>query len=102
MIFQKFKVALVKKIRNKNGMSTIEVIFLVAVLMGLAILFGSKIKEFASKTMDELTDDKLFDKVDPGTVLIDSTGFEHQVAINKMENGTYELIIKGDSNDYMF
>lgn len=101
MKFQKNKEAVVKKIRNKNGMSTIEVIFLVAILMGLAILFGSKIKEFASKTMEELTDDKLFDKVDPGTVFIDSTGFEHQVAINKMDDGSFELIIKGDTNDYM-
>lgn len=88
------------KICNKKGMSTIEVIFLVAVLMGLAILFGSKIKSFASKTMDELTDDKLFDKVDPGSVSTLETIPSNYIEIKECNNGEYIIEINGEKDEF--
>lgn len=100
MIFRKTKDLITGRISDKKGMSTIEVIFLVAVLMGLAILFGSKIKSFASKTMDELTDDKLFDKVDPGSVSIIDIAPTHLIVIKENDNGTYKLQLNGEGYEY--
>lgn len=100
MIFRKTKDFVKGKISNKKGMSTIEVIFLVAVLMGLAILFGGKIKSFASKTMDELTDDKLFDKVDPGSVSVIDVAPTQFIVLNEIENGNYMLKINGEGYEF--
>lgn len=57
-----------KEQNNEKGMSTIEVIFLIAVLISLAIIFGTGMKSFVKSRLDDLTNDETFDKVNPENV----------------------------------
>ena len=59
---------LINKINNRKGMSTIEVIFLIAVLLSLAIMFGYGMKTFVKGKIDTLNNGDYFDKVDPAKV----------------------------------
>ena len=59
---------LINKINNRKGMSTIEVIFLIAVLLSLAIMFGYGMKTFVKGKIDTLNNGDYFDKVDPANV----------------------------------
>lgn len=57
-----------KLLKNEDGMSTIEVIFLIAVLISLAIMFGSGMKKFVTARLTNLTDENTFDKVNPANI----------------------------------
>ncbi|MGB3366456.1 MAG: hypothetical protein WBA54_03130 [Acidaminobacteraceae bacterium] len=62
-VINKFKV-----VKDQDGMGTIEMIFLVAVLLSLAISFGYGMKKFVSARLDDLTNEDTFDKVDPSNI----------------------------------
>ena len=57
-----------EKLKNENGMSTVEIVFIIAILISLALIFGSSIKTFAKKSIEKITDDKLFETVDPNYI----------------------------------
>lgn len=70
-MINKFKNKVIKKLKkmnNEDGMGTIEMIFLVAVLLSLAIMFGVSMKKFVSARITDLTDENTFDKVDPSDI----------------------------------
>jgi len=67
-MINKFKNKLIKKMNNEDGMGTIEMIFLVAVLLSLAIMFGVSMKKFVGARLTDLTDENTFDKVDPSDI----------------------------------
>lgn len=71
-------------LNNRDGMGTIEMIFLVAVLLSLAILFGVGMKKFVKARITDLTNDETFDKVDPSD--IEGRIYNRKIAIDSKSN----------------
>ena len=46
-----------KKMHNKKGMGTVEIVIIIAVLVALALLFRAGLTEYGQKVMDYCFDD---------------------------------------------
>ncbi|MEN8908266.1 MAG: Flp1 family type IVb pilin [Clostridiales bacterium] len=47
---------------DENGLGTVEIIIIIAVLVGIALLFKDKITEFVEKILDNVFSDDVIDK----------------------------------------
>lgn len=55
------------KILNEKGMGTVEVVIIVAVLVGVALLFREAILEFVTEMIDGIfNDSEIIDKIKVG------------------------------------
>lgn len=88
----------VNNINNQKGMSTIEVIFLIAVLISLAILFGTGMKTFVKNRIDQLNDGDYFDMVTPKNIsyMIDTDSMEKLEGASTIKFISKEMYFKNN------
>ncbi|BEP29617.1 Flp1 family type IVb pilin [Helicovermis profundi] len=47
------------KINNNDGMGTIEIVFIIAILIGLALFFGSFVMKYTKNQVDKINETNL-------------------------------------------
>jgi len=52
-------------LKDENGMGTVEMVIIVAVLVGVALIFRGQITKFVQSATDAVFDDKVIKKIKP-------------------------------------